>query len=136
MDRVPPVLPLTAQMEQAPPILLLTAQMDRGTVGSASAGADGSGTAGSAADAQTGRVPATPRRPLAIPAEQTAPGLTSSSDAADGTDAAASGSQSQVLISPEALNPDNTQQETTVSGSASGVRQYTIRRGRHPQQHL
>ena len=49
--------------------------------------------------------------------------------AADGTDGAVSGTQSQVLISPEALNPDNTQQETTVSGSASGVRQYTIRRG-------
>lgn len=35
--------------------------------------------------------------------------------------------QEQVLISPEALNPDNAQQET--SAAASGARQYTIRRG-------
>ena len=100
-----------------------------GTVGSASAGADGSGTAGSAADGSDGTGTGDSASSSGNSGGTDSAGLTSSSDAADGTDAAASGSQSQVLISPEALNPDNTQQETTVSGSASGVRQYTIRRG-------
>ena len=100
-----------------------------GTVGSASAGADGSGTAGSAADGSDGTGTGDSASSSGNSGGTDSAGLTSSSDAADGTDAAASGGQSQVLISPEALNPDNTQQETTVSGSASGVRQYTIRRG-------
>ena len=100
-----------------------------GTVGSAADGADGSGTAGSAADGSDGTGTGDSASSSGNSGGTDSAGLTSSSDAADGTDGAVSGSQSQVLISPEALNPDNTQQETTVSGSASGVRQYTIRRG-------
>ena len=94
--------------------------------GSSTGGAD---TAGSAADGSDGTGTGDSASSSGNSGGTDSAGLTSSSDAADGTDAAASGSQSQVLISPEALNPDNTQQETTVSGSASGVRQYTIRRG-------
>ena len=100
-----------------------------GTVGSAADGADGSGTAGSAADGSDGTGTGDSASSSGNSGGTDSAGLTSSSDAADGTDGAVSGTQSQVLISPEALNPDNTQQETTVSGSASGVRQYTIRRG-------
>ena len=128
-----------------------------GVAGSAADGADGSGTAGSAADGADGTGTGDSASPSGNSGGADSTGLTSSSDTADGTDAAASGgqdqtdagasgsgdgegdlsssgstsesTQSQVLISPEALNPDNTQQETTVSGSASGVRQYTIRRG-------
>ncbi|MFQ6806408.1 MAG: hypothetical protein ACLRT5_17550 [Lachnospiraceae bacterium] len=73
MDREPPVLPLTAQVEQAPPILPLTAQMDREpSVLPLTAQMDREPPV-LPLTVQTGRVPATPRRPLAIPVEQTAP---------------------------------------------------------------
>lgn len=100
-----------------------------GAADSAADGADGSGTAGSAAGGSDGTGTGDSASSSGNSGGTDSAGLTSSSDAADGTDGAVSGTQSQVLISPEALNPDNTQQETTVSGSASGVRQYTIRRG-------
>lgn len=50
-------------------------------------------------------------------------------DVGDVGSAAASSNENQVLISPEALNPDSSQQEAASADSVSGVRQYTIRRG-------